>query len=51
MGRGRYLGFMDADGDIDADAFISFVELAEMFERTSCSAVKGIRCPTSSIPS
>ena len=32
MARGRYLGFIDADGDIDAATFTSFVGLANMYE-------------------
>lgn len=31
-GRGRYLGFIDADGDIDADHIGTFIELMRIYE-------------------
>lgn len=31
-GRGRYIGFIDADGDIDCRALREFIRLAEMYE-------------------
>lgn len=32
MGRGRYLGFIDADGDVSPEALVEFVRLVELYE-------------------
>ena len=50
LGHGRYLGFIDADGDISPDLLASFVSIIHAEGPTSSSGVSGTRNPPCTTP-